>query len=155
MDADAEDKSTVRPIVAAPPRWLRVTYLLLLMGAFGGAVVVGLGLEAQQPEPAWTLGSSAVHKVEVVLVVFVALYVILTLLYFGAQGRAFTKFGVGGATAEAPEALAEAAETNTDAVEELNAALNDLSQAVADHENRLRNLEGLPSLPGYRQSDGG
>jgi hypothetical protein len=78
---------------------------------------------------------------------FVALYVMLTLLYFAAQGRAFTKFGVAGATAEAPETLAQAAETNVAAVEELSAALDDLSRALADHENRLRSLEGLPELP--------
>lgn len=147
MDGNANDNSTGRPGVMPPPRWLRVTYFLTLLGAAAGAVALGLRVETKQPEPAWTLSSPALHKVEVIVVVFVGLYLILTLLYFGAQGRAFTKFGVGGATAEAPEALAEAAETNTDAVEELNAALNDLSQAVADHENRLRNLEGLPALP--------
>jgi hypothetical protein len=147
MDANADDKTTGQPAIRVPPRWLRVTYFVLLLGALGAAVVLGLQVETKEPAPSWTLGSSALHAVEVVLVAFVALYLILTLLYFGAQGRAFTKFGVGGATAEAPEALTEAAETNTDAVEELNAALNDLSQAVADHENRLRNLEGLPALP--------
>lgn len=151
MRGKADEQATVK----APPQWLRVAYVALLLGAFGGAVVLGLQVETRKPEPAWTLGSPALHKVGVILVLFVALYLILTLLYFGAQGRAFTKFGVAGATAEAPEALTEAAVTNTDAVEELNAALNDLSQAVADHENRLRNLEGLPELPNWPPPDGG
>jgi hypothetical protein len=120
------------------------------MVALGCSVVLGLQVDAAQPEPGWTLGSAAVHQAGVVLALFVAFYLILTLLYFAAQGRAFTKFGVAGATAEAPETLAQAAETNVAAVEELTAALKDLSQAVADHENRLRSLEGLPELPTER-----
>jgi hypothetical protein len=114
------------------------------------AIILGLQVDADQPEPGWALGSAAVHKAGVVLVLFLAFYLMLTLLYFAAQGRAFTKFGVAGATAEAPETLAQAAETNVAAVEELSAALKDLSQAVADHENRLRDLEGLPELPTER-----
>jgi len=120
------------------------------MAALGCAIVLGLQVDTAQPQPGWTLGSAALHKAAVVLVLFVAFYVILTLLYFAAQGRAFTKFGVAGATAEAPETLAQAAETNVAAVEELSAALKDLSHAVADHENRLRSLEGVPELPTER-----
>jgi hypothetical protein len=117
------------------------------MAALGCAIVLGLQVDTAEPHPGWTLGSAAVQKVGVILVLFVAFYLMLTLLYFAAQGRAFTKFGVAGATAEAPETLAQAAETNVAAVEELSAALKDLSEAVADHENRLRSLEGLPELP--------
>jgi hypothetical protein len=120
------------------------------MAALVCAIVFGLQVDASQPGPAWTLGSAAVHKAGVVLVLFVAFYLMLTLLYFAAQGRAFTKFGVAGATAEAPDTPAQAAETNVAAVEELSAALKDVSQALADHENRLRELEGLPELPSER-----
>jgi len=139
-----------RPLRAPPPSWLRRTYCALLVAVLGCAIVLGLRVETAQPEPGWTLGSAAVHKAGVVLVLFVACYLMLTLLYFAAQGRAFTKFGVAGATAEAPETLAQAAETNVAAVEELSAALKDVSQAVADHENRLRHLEDLPELPTER-----
>jgi hypothetical protein len=139
-----------RSLRTPPPRWLRKTYCALLMVALGCAIVLGYQVETSQPRPSWTLGSAAVHKAGVVLVLFVAFYLMLTLLYFAAQGRAFTKFGVAGATAEAPETLAEAAETNVAAVEELSAALKDVSQALADHENRLRDLEGLPELPTVR-----
>jgi hypothetical protein len=139
-----------RPLRTPPPRWLRRTYCALLIAALGCAIVLGLQVETSQPEPDWTLGSTAVHKAGVVLILFVAFYLMLTLLYFAAQGRALTKFGLAGATAEAPETLAQAAETNVAAVEELSAALKDVSQAVADHENRLRNLEGVPELPTER-----
>ena len=41
----------------------------------------------------------------------------------------------------------ETLEEETEALDDLSAAGKSLAVAIADHENRLRTLEGLPPLP--------
>jgi hypothetical protein len=41
----------------------------------------------------------------------------------------------------------ETLEEETEALDDLSAAGKSLAAAIADHENRLRTLEGLPPLP--------
>ena len=66
------------------------------------------------------------------------------MLYLAAQGRPFTQLRLPGGTGVAePETLEE----ETEALDDLSAAGKSLAAAIADHENRLRTLEGLPPLP--------
>lgn len=120
--------------------------------ALAVAVAFGLQTDVSDPQPAWALGSPPFEKLMVTAAFFFVFYLVLVVLYLAAQGRPFTKFTVGPAGVEAPETLSVADQTN-DNLEGLKTASEGLATAVADHENRLRKLEGLPPLPD--SNDGG
>jgi hypothetical protein len=73
----------------------------------------------------------------VIVALFLCFYAVIVVLYLAAQGRSFTELRLPGGTGVAePETL-----------DDLSAVGKDLAAAIADHENRLRKLEGLPPLP--------
>ncbi len=133
--------------VKAPPRWLRRLFFGACLVALAAAVLLGLQTDVSDPQPDWALGSPAFERVAVSGAFFFVFYVVIAVLYLAAQGRPLTKFGVGGATVEAPDALTEAAEDNNESLGELKAVSSELETVVRDHENRLRRMEGLPPLP--------
>ena len=125
----------------APPRWLRI--LLFALCALAAAAALYLGLantDTGDPEPGWALESPALHRLAVIVALFLCFYVFIVVLYFAAQGRLFTRVRLPGGTAvEEPETLED--------IDDLSDAGRELATAIADHENRLRKLEGLPPLP--------
>lgn len=147
------DGSRGMDVPKSPPGWLRAAFGVASAAAAVGALIVGLSADLPTKAPDWALNSVALHRIEVILATFGALYAILASLYLAAQGRAFTKLTAAGTGVEAPDTLVRAAETNTAAVEVLEAVLDDLSTAVEDHEARLGLLEGPPPSSGARSPE--
>jgi hypothetical protein len=145
----ASSKATVSKPVKTPPRWLRTLFGALCFVALGVAAYLGLTtVDTDDPEPGWALGSPAVHRVGVVVALFLAFYLVLVVLFYAVQGRPFTKFsGPGGTGVEEPERYEEETET----LDDLAGVDKNLTDAVDDHENRLREIEGLPPLPPRRE----
>jgi hypothetical protein len=135
---------TVRK-VRAPPPWLRTVFFVLCALAAVAALYLGLAnTDTGDPEPGWALESPALHRLAVIVALFVCFYAVIVVLYLAAQGRSFTELRLPGGTGVAePETLEE----ETDTLDDLSAVGKDLAVAIADHENRLRTLEGLPPLP--------
>jgi hypothetical protein len=135
---------TVRK-VRAPPPWLRTAFSALTVLAAAAAIYLGLAnTDTGDPEPGWALESAALHRVAVIVALFLCFYAVIVVLYLAAQGRSFTELRLPGGTGVAePETLEE----ETEALDDLSAAGKSLAAAIADHENRLRTLEGLPPLP--------
>lgn len=131
---------TVRK-VKAPPPWMRIAFGVLTVLAAVAAIALGLAnTDTGEPEPGWALESPALHRVAVIVALFVCFYVLIVVLYLAAQGRPFTRFRLpGGTGVEEPETLED--------IDDLSDAGRELATAIADHENRLRVLEGLPPLP--------
>jgi hypothetical protein len=127
--------------VPAPPRWLRIVLFALCALAAAAALYLGLAnTDTDAPEPGWALESPALHRLAVIVALFLCFYLIIVVLYFAAQGRLFTSVRLpGGAAVEEPETFED--------IDDLSAAGKSLAAAIADHENRLRTLEGLPPLP--------
>jgi hypothetical protein len=64
--------------VPAPPRWLRI--LLFALCALAAAAALYLGLantDTDDPEPGWALESPALHRVAVIVALFLCFYVFL------------------------------------------------------------------------------
>jgi len=130
--------------VKAPPRGLRIAFFVLCALAAAAALYLGLAnTETGDPEPGWALESPALHRLAVIVALFLCFYAVIVVLYLAAQGRSFTELRLPGGTGVGePDALEE-----TEALDDLSAAGKSLAAAIADHENRLRTLEGLPPLP--------
>lgn len=103
--------------------------LASLLGAmFVVAILVGITGDVPEPVPDWALEQEVVYRLEVALAIFVLLYVPVAVVALARQGRLFTKFGAGPASAEA-EALA-AADENTAALTDLKTGLDQVRGSV-------------------------
>jgi hypothetical protein len=124
---------------------MRTAFFVLTALAAVAALYLGLAnTDSNDPEPGWALESPALHRVAVIVALFLCFYAVIVVLYLAAQGRPFTQLRLPGGTGVAePETLEE----ETEALDDLSAAGKSLAAAIADHENRLRTLEGLPPLP--------
>lgn len=125
----------------APPPWLRAVFSVLTALAAVAAVYLGLAnTDTDDPEPGWALESPALHRVAVIVALFLCFYAVIVVLYLAVQGRPFTQLRLPGGTGVAePETLED--------IDDLSDAGKELTAALTDHENRLRKLEGLPPLP--------
>ena len=103
--------------------------LASVLGAvFVVAILVGITGSVPDPVPEWALEQEVVYRLEVTLAIFILLYVPVAAVALARQGRLFTKFGAGPASAEA-EALA-AAEENTGALDDITEGLQQVRGSV-------------------------
>lgn len=102
-----------------------LTSLLGFVGIVALVIACATG-GAPEPVPAWALHREAVWRLEVAMAIFVLLYVPISAVALARQGRLFTKFSAGPASAEAELAAAAtaAADESTKALEDLRSSLD-------------------------------
>ena len=101
--------------VKAPPRSLRITFFVLCALAATAALYLGLAnTDTGDPEPGWALESPALHRLAVIVALFLCVYAVIVVLYLAAQGRSFTELRRPGGTGVAePETLEEGRRRST------------------------------------------